>query len=179
MASPLELVRPTSALEWSYRSHVAELVERGEPFIPFPVGFELGDFPALLKKLDDGSRGIGLPEGFVPNTTYWLVRNGSEVVGVSNLRHALTPKLLREGGHIGYGIRPSARGQHLGTGILRLTLKEAAALGLKEVLVTCDKSNTASARVILGNGGVLDSEVFVEERGAFVQRYWIRGLGQT
>ena len=128
-------------------------------------------------RLDDCSRGVGIPEGFVAHSTFWLVRNGTEVVGVSSLRHSLTPMLLREGGNIGYGIRPSARGQGFGTEILRRTLElmsPAATAG--EALVTCDKANVASARVILGNGGVLDSEIFLEERGVLLQRYWIRGL---
>jgi predicted acetyltransferase len=176
MTLPVELVRPTAALEASYRGHVAEFVARGEPFIPFPIGFDLSDFSALLKKLDDCSRGVGIPDGFVAHSTFWLVRDGKEVVGVSSLRHALTPKLLREGGNIGYGIRPSARGQGLGIEILRLTLDQAMAIGLKEAFITCDKANVASARVILRNGGILDSEIFLEERGVFLQRYWIRGL---
>jgi predicted acetyltransferase len=173
---PIELVRPTAALEASYRGHVAEFLARGEPLIPFPIGFDLSDFGALLMRLDDCSRGVGIPEGFVAHSTFWLVRNGTEVVGVSSLRHSLTPMLLREGGNIGYGIRPSARGQGFGTEILRRTLERAVAIGLNEALVTCDKANVASARVILGNGGVLDSEIFLEERGVLLQRYWIRGL---
>ena len=176
MAPTLELVRPRADLEHSYRGHVAEFVARGEPFIPFPIGFDLGDFPALLGRLEDCSRGVGVPEGFVPHSTFWLVRGGSEVVGVSNLRHTLTPRLLREGGTIGYGIRPTARGQGLGTEILRLTLREAVAIGHAEALVTCDASNAASARVIVRNGGVLESEIYIEERGVYLQRYWIRNL---
>jgi predicted acetyltransferase len=177
MPETIELVSPDRAFEASYRGHVAEFVARGEPFVPFPIGFDLSDFGALLQKLEDCSRGVGIPAGFVPHTTFWLVRGGSEVVGVSNLRHSLTPKLLREGGNIGYGIRPSARGQGLGTEILRLTLVRAVARGLTEALVTCDKGNVASARIIVGNGGTLDSEGFIEERGVMLQRYWIRGLG--
>ena len=165
-----------AALEVSYRGHVAEFVARGEPLIPFPIGFDLNDFSALLKRLDDCSRGVGIPEGFVAHSTYWLVRGGIEIVGVSSVRHALTPKLRREGGNIGYGIRPSARGHGFGTEILRQTLDRAVGLGLKEVLITCDKANVASAKVILRNGGALDSEAFLEERGVFLQRYWIRGL---
>jgi predicted acetyltransferase len=176
MALPIELMRPAAALESSYRGHVAEFVARGEPFIPFTIGFDLSDFSALLKRLEDSSRGVGIRDGYAAHSTFWLVRNGVEVVGVSSIRHALTPKLLREGGNIGYGIRPSARGQGFGNEILRLTLDRAAASGLKEAFVTCDKANVASAKVILRNGGILDSEMFLEERGVFLQRYWIRGL---
>jgi predicted acetyltransferase len=176
MPEKVELVSPTRALEVSYRGHVAEFVARGEHLVPFSIGFDLSDFGALLQRLEGCSKGVGV-DGFVPHSTFWLVRGGSEVVGVSNLRHALIPKLLREGGHIGYGIRPSARGQGLGNEILRLTLGRAVAMGLQEALVTCDKANVASARVIVRNGGTLDSEIFIEERGVMLQRYWIRGLG--
>jgi predicted acetyltransferase len=176
MTLPVELVRPTAALEDSYRGHVAEFVAKGEPFIPFPIGFDLSVFSVLLRKLDECSRGVGSPEGFAAHSTFWLVRDGREVVGVSSLRHALTRELLREGGNIGYGIRPSARGQGLGIEILRLTLERAVEIGLKEALITCDKENVASAKVIIRNGGILDSQIFLEERGVFLQRYWIRGL---
>jgi Acetyltransferase (GNAT) domain len=64
--------------------------------------------------------------------------------------------LLRAGGHIGYGIRPSARGRGLATWALRSVLVRAPALGLGKVLVTCGDSNLASARVIEKAGGVLE-----------------------
>ncbi|HMB08301.1 MAG TPA: GNAT family N-acetyltransferase, partial [Isosphaeraceae bacterium] len=75
--------------------------------------------------------------------------------GVSNLRHALTDKLRREGGHVGYGVRPSRRGQGLATAMLALTLEKARALGIDRVLITCGKENVSSAKVIRKNGGRL------------------------
>lgn len=169
----LALVPPNPALRDAYRALVAETVDRGEALVPFTLSFDNTDFDAFLSRLQDCAKGIGVPDGFVAHSTYWLVRNGQEVVGVSNIRHALTPALRREGGNIGYGVRPSARGQGLGTEVLRLSLQRAAALGLTEVLLTCGKQNVASARVIVGNGGVLESEEFMEGRGEVVQRYWI------
>lgn len=82
--------------------------------------------------------------------------------------------LSRYGGHIGFGVRPSARRRGHATEILRRTLIEAGKLGIADVLVTCDKDNLASARTILRNGGVLDSEEYMEAHAAVVQRYWIR-----
>ena len=72
-----------------------------------------GDFDAFLARLNDCAAGIGIPDGFVAHSTFWLVRYDAEVVGVSNIRHTLTPALRQVGGHIGYGIRPSARARHL------------------------------------------------------------------
>jgi predicted acetyltransferase len=170
---PVRLQVPSANLRDSYRSLIAELESGGEKRIPFPLSFPFEDFAALLVKLEDATKGIGLPDGFVPHSTYWLVRGNSEIVGVSNLRHRLTPFLLREGGNIGYGIRPSARRNGFGRDILRLTLPKARELGHSRVLVTCGKGNHGSSRIILGNGGVLESEEFSAGRGEIVQRYWI------
>lgn len=85
-----------------------------------------------------------MPDGFVAHFTFWLEKDAKELVGVSNIRHALTPALLREGGNIGYGVRPTFRRQGLGIAILRLSLLRAAELGLARVLVTCGKQNIAS-----------------------------------
>jgi predicted acetyltransferase len=114
-----------------------------------------------------------LPEGFVPHTTFWLVRNDERVLAVSNLRHRLTPKLEKEGGHIGYGVRPSERQKGYGTRLLGETLVAAKARGISRALLTCAKTNLGSVQIILRNGGVLDSEEFLPERGEVVQRYWI------
>ncbi|HJU21631.1 MAG TPA: GNAT family N-acetyltransferase [Casimicrobiaceae bacterium] len=174
MRPGIELVSPTGALRDSYVALVDEFVKGGEPLIPFVLRFEHDDFDALLARLDACSRGLGLPDGFVPHSTYWLVGDGARVVGVSNIRHTLTPALRREGGNIGYGIRPSARGRGHGREILRLSLLRARKLGLDEALLTCAKSNIASTRVIVGNGGVLIDEAYLPDRGEIVQRYVIR-----
>jgi len=172
LAGEPRLVAPSAAWKDSYRAYVRELEERGEEKIPFPLAFPNGNFAAFLAQMAGCERGIGIPAGFVPHSTFWLVR-GSEVVGVSNLRHRLNDQLLVEGGHIGYGIRPGARGQGLGREILRLTLPEAARLGIDRVLLTCAKDNAASSAVIARNGGLLESEAWVESRGRVIQRWWI------
>ncbi|HEX4944692.1 MAG TPA: GNAT family N-acetyltransferase [Usitatibacteraceae bacterium] len=171
MESP-RLVVPSSSYKDSYRSLVAEFLARGERLIPFPLSFPNENFEAFLAQLAGCEQGIGIPEGFVPHSTFWLLR-GEEVVGVSNVRHRLNDRLRVEGGHIGYGIRPTARGQGLGNAILRLTLAQAARLGIDHVLLTCSKDNVASSAVIAGNGGRLESEAFVEARGEVVQRWLI------
>ena len=170
----LRLETPSKTLRDSYRSLIAELESRGEKRVPFPLSFPFEDFEALLARLRDNAQGLGLPDGFVPHSTFWLVRDGEEIVGVSNLRHRLNEVLAREGGHIGYGIRPSARRNGYGREILKQTLRRAGEVGIDRVLVTCGKRNHGSAKVILANGGVFDSEAFIPERGEVVQRYWIR-----
>jgi predicted acetyltransferase len=168
------LVSPDVVYRESYRGLVAEFLEKGEKPVPFVLSFEHVDFDGMLARLVDCSRGIGLPTGFVPHTTYWLVDQRNNVVGVSNIRHALTPALHREGGNIGYGVRPSARGRGLGTELLRQSLLRARDIGLDKALLTCGKTNYASVKVILSNGGVLESEEFLPDRAEVVQRYSIQ-----
>jgi predicted acetyltransferase len=61
-----------------------------------------------------------------------------------------------ENGHIGYGIRPSRRGRGLATWAVGEVLREAAARGFERVIVVCQASNVASARVIEHQGGQLE-----------------------
>nr|WP_319464069.1 GNAT family N-acetyltransferase [Micromonospora sp. RTP1Z1] len=75
------------------------------------------------------------------------------------------------GGHIGYGVRPSARRRGVATFALGVALSEAARRGIDPVLVTCDDDNTASARIIERHGGVLE-DVRDTELGR-IRRYWI------
>jgi predicted acetyltransferase len=112
-----------------------------------------GNIAAYVKRLKTFSQGIGLAEGVVPESTYWLVRDGTTFVGFSRLRHRLVPALEHHGGHVGYAIHPSERRKGHGTRILALTLDKAREMGLDRLLVTCDTDNVASVRVIEKNGG--------------------------
>jgi len=168
----MKLVSPSEIYEASYCDYLAELGEAVR--VPYPLTYSHEPFSELVQKLLDQSRGIGVAEGFVPNSSFWLVE-GLRIVGVSNLRHSLTPALEVVGGHIGFGVRPSVRQNGVGTELLRQTIDEAFRLGLRRLLLTCDKENVGSAGVIVANQGVLENEVVDAETGRITQRYWIGG----
>ena len=113
------------------------------------------EFPSWLKRQHEISLGINIPEGKVPQTTYWLY-DGDVPAGMCKLRTVLSPALAKRGGHIGYAIAPFARGQGLGKEQLRLVLMEAKKQGLTRALITVRNHNTASIHVALANGGVIE-----------------------
>ncbi len=170
----MKLIAPSEIYEASYCDYLAELGEAAR--IPYPLTYSSHPFPELVQKLLDQSRGIGVAEGFVSNSSFWLV-NGLRIVGVSNLRHALTPSLEVVGGHIGFGVRPSVRRMGVGTELLRQTIDEAVRLGLSRLLLTCDKENTGSVGVITANQGVFENEIVDAETGRITQRFWIDAGG--
>ena len=174
------MIQEHSSLVELERKHEAQLVSLFEDFQA--VGQEgflsdweraQGDIAAYVKRLKDFSQGVGLAEGVVPESTYWLVRDGTAFIGFSRLRHRLVPALEHHGGHVGYAIRPSERRKGYGTRILALTLDKAREMGLERALVTCDTDNVASVRVIEANGGVLENQLISNRSGKRIARYWI------
>lgn len=131
------------------------------------------DFDTYFSEIESRAAGSDLSPGRVPESQFWLVSE-SRILGRSKLRHHLNAALEKEGGHIGYDIRPSERRKGLGTLILKLTLEKARTIGLERVLVTCDADNAGSAKVIENNGGILVSEGVSEKTERPILRYWIR-----
>ena len=131
----------------------------------------LADFSAYLHRIEDGQRKIQ-PFGRVPGTEYWL-EDAGRILGVVRLRYQLTPEQKREGGHVGYDIRPSERHRGHGTELLRLALPLLRQRGIRRVRITCDADNIASAKIIERNGGVLSGEELSTESGKLVCQYWI------
>ncbi|MFR2832216.1 MAG: GNAT family N-acetyltransferase, partial [Finegoldia magna] len=112
-------------------------------------------------------------ENKVPDSVLFLLdEERDRLLGAVNIRHYLNESLLKEGGHIGDGIRPSERKKGYATEMVRLALIECKKLGIERVLMICDKENIGSAKSIIKNGGVLENE-FVNSDGKTIQRYWI------
>ena len=167
----MELVKPTIGYKESYLTSIDE--ERAETDRHVEMNHELArnDFSAFVESLKSRAEGKGLPEGYVPDSIFWLVDKG-EYIGRVSIRHVLTENLLKYGGHIGYTIRPSKRRRGYGSVILQLILPKAVELGIKKVLVTCDETNEGSRRIIEKAGGVLENKETTKE-GIVKLRYWI------
>ena len=174
------LSEPTIAVKDSYLAAIAEFEAAGEQheWPPEKAVMVRNDFEGWVTTLKNRALGKDLPEGYVPESMFWLI-DGDKYIGRVGVRHVLTDKLKKFGGTIGYAIRPSERRKGYGTKILALALVKAAELGLGEAIITCDTTNIGSQKIIEANGGeLIERDVVVEERPGTTKRYRI-GLGET
>jgi predicted acetyltransferase len=138
------------------------------------TSFGLGkkDLADFLRECVDGEDPAKVNPGFVPMSVFWVMDEANQLVGIVRMRHRLNEQLLQRGGHLGYYIRPSARGRGYAKRALGLGLQRLRELGVARVLVTVDPDNAASIRVILANGGLPDTPGRHPENGNPVNRYW-------
>lgn len=110
-----------------------------------------------------------------PGKTYFLIRkNDNKLIGMINIRHHLTPKMLVHGGHIGYGIRPTERRKGYNKINLYLgLLKVLEEFNLDKVMLDCDVKNLGSDKTIQALGGVLERTDIDDYDGALTNVYWI------
>lgn len=153
--------------EWGPGSHEDGFGLRSTDDVDSHAGFARW----LARLAEQANPESPLADGSVHCTYRWIVE-GDQVLGGIALRHELNDFLMRAGGHIGYGIRPSARRRGLATWALGQVLAEAKIQGLRQVLLVCDVDNIASARVIEHHGGALE-DIRPTELG-MARRYWIK-----
>jgi predicted acetyltransferase len=125
-----------------------------------------------LRRLRDNRVGLNLPEGHVPST-FLVADVGGSIVGRVSIRHELNDRLLREGGHIGYGVLEACQRRGYATQMLRQSLAVARSLGIDRVLLTCDDDNAGSIKVIESCGGTLADILAGEAGSPKTRRYWI------
>lgn len=105
-----------------------------------------------IKHMRAAARGLGLANGEVARTEYWLV-DGKRYLGRIQIRHKPSGSHPAIKSHIYYEIRSRQRGKGYGTNMLALGLAKARKLGMKRLIAACDESNAASRQVIEKNGG--------------------------
>jgi predicted acetyltransferase len=155
------LARPTALVRESFVEAARDLRDEGW-LRGFPVEEVAADFDGYVRRVLAEKRDWG-----VPVTTLWYTDDAT-YLGTVIVRHQLTPPLTRHGGHIGYHVAPRHRRQGHATAMLAAALAYCrGTLGLARVLVTCAEPNTASRRVIEGNGGILENTLDGE------CRFWV------
>lgn len=170
-----ELIPPTARLhtpwlkahaEWGPGVHEDGFGLRSDDEVDSPAGF--ATWVARLTEQSDLAKPVDT--GRVHCTYRWIVEDDRVLGGIA-LRHEFND-YVRWAGHIGYGIRPSARQRGLASWALGRMLDEARLLGLTRLLAVCAVDNIASAKTIERIGGVLEDIRHTELGPA--RRYWIK-----
>lgn len=168
--SGMTLKRPEEVSKEAYMDYINEWQESGERFIPSACGLRDMTYETWLRE-NILSRTM-VKEGLVPATSFFLVDEADYIYGMVDIRHKLNEHLKKDGGHIGYGVRPSVRRNGCAQLILSFALEKCAWMGIKQALVTCDETNVGSARTIETNGGVLENTIDTDN--VRIRRYWIK-----
>ncbi|GMQ64450.1 GNAT family N-acetyltransferase [Vallitalea maricola] len=143
----VKLVEPSILYRESFLDFIEDVKETGYESYELYSKAEK-DFNEFIKELLNSSKGINIPEGWVPCSSFWLVDNLEEVIGVIRIRHCVNSEFLEMVGHIGYEIKSTHRKKGYGSKLLELGLVEARKLGLEEVIITCDENNIGSRKII-------------------------------
>lgn len=170
----LKLVSPSKDHEKKAFEYIQEFINHNSEIHGTGGLDTYNNYDEWLVKLENDLDIPNIPDGRVPGSTYFCIRTlDSKIVGMINIRHDLNEFLFNEGGHVGYSIRPTERNKGYATLMLRLALEKCRELNLRKVLVTCDKINIGSAKVIINNNGILENEIYSKIYDEIVQRYWI------
>ena len=103
----------------------------------------------IFKDYENQELGINLPDGFVPNATFWLVkRDTGKYLGTVNIRLKLTDKLVEYGGNLGVVLTMSERGKNLGAEITKLAVEKMKEMNISPIVITCEESNTPSWKIL-------------------------------
>lgn len=163
----IRLVRPDLSRHLAWSECLAEIGDGpadGSGFMTGDVPTGVDDFRAYVENralMED--RDEPMAPGLVHCSFRWIVddawADGGPLLGFLAVRHALTRPLWDAHGHVGYSVRPSARGRGIAGEALRAGLAEATDLGTDPVLVTCHRDNDASRRVLEKAGGRLENVI--------------------
>ncbi len=107
----------------------------------------------------------------------WWIVDETRFIGAISLRYDDDPIMLSYAGHVGMAIRPSLLNKGFGVKGINIGYNKAKEefkkRGLKRIMASCETENTASARLIKHNGGILTGTI--ENGGGYgkLEVYWI------
>ena len=164
----ITLRRPVKEYEEEAKAFKQEFIDNGEITIN---GSELLDqidsYDEWLKSVTDNISSDTVNPSWVVTDTYFAFDENDRIVGIIDLRHELND-FLKDFGNSGYSVRPSERRKGYATEMLKLILERARQTGMNKLQLSVERSNEASVKTILKNGGKYERSFFFEGEEADV-----------
>lgn len=170
----IENLSEKSYLEYYEETREDEVNETNRFITPMAADLQGRDYKTFVADMKTSASHP--KEGFVPDTTYFLVNADDRILGAINIRHELNDYLRHSGGHIGYGVRPGERRKRYAETMLALAIDKIESelkLDTDKILITCNDENIGSAKTIEACRGVLENKVQGMGDGKLTRRYWI------
>lgn len=147
------LVRPAAGVHASYLTAISEYrAEGGYPDFDDLEVSDPADFLGYVEQLCRDPRIAPAPDWPEMTLLWWT--DGSEYLGRLSIWHSVAGPAARSG-HIGYDIRPRARGRGHAATMLTAALPIIAGLGIDPAVATVRVGNLASRRVLEASGARL------------------------
>ncbi|MHB1454598.1 MAG: GNAT family N-acetyltransferase [Saccharofermentanales bacterium] len=168
----IHFVLPDESYEKQYLEMMEEWTQFGGRLNPEALMSHGATYQDWLERTESNRYAENCPKDWVPQTVYFAVDESNHLVGAAAIRDHLSEQLMINGGHVGYGVRPSQRRKGYAKEMLALAVRILKDRGIQDILVTCASDNAGSERTILANGGVLDNEG-PNRDGEMTKRFWI------
>ena len=153
----IKLVRPTIELKVKALDYRQEHFNNNELIINGSELFDkINSYEEWLEKVNNNSKIETVDPNWVLTDTFFAIReDDNRIIGIIDLRHTLN-EFLKDFGNSGYSVRSSERKKGYATEMLRLLLKYAKEIGLKELHISVERDNIPSIKTIVKNGGKIE-----------------------
>lgn len=153
----IKLVRPTIELKVKALDYRQEHFNNNELIINGSELFDkINSYEEWLEKVNNNSKIETVDPDWVLTDTFFAIREeDNKIIGIIDLRHTLN-EFLKDFGNSGYSVRPSERKKGYATEMLRLLLKYAKEIGLKDLHLSVERDNIPSIKTIVKNGGKIE-----------------------
>ena len=166
----IELVKPSIDMVTMILEFVSEFKKHKEDTINGCCGLtRYNDYSKWIQYVRQVENGL-IPDRISSSTFLAIDKLSKSIIGIIDIRHYLNEEHFYSG-HIGYSISPNLRCNGYGTEILQLGVEKAKELNIEKLLLTCEKSNIASQKVVERNNGIFEKEIFDDGESYLV--YWI------